>query len=104
MTNTETFARQRLLLSTVAASGILNHNTATPMPKRFTESMLLDMLPAYRETDLLQSDLLELTEAGLLVRYNTGHSGYGNTYVEGPDVWYVSPQGLIHLWTESPVS
>ncbi len=93
----------RYLLAVIAAHGILGHNSAVPLPERFTMRELERLLPERLLPDCtfgqLESDLNVLTDLGLIAKYNTGHADYGNTYVEGPDVWYITAAGLVELWT-----
>ena len=94
---TNPHARRRLLLATIAAHGILAHNTAVEMPKAYSLRDISALLEGY-EADELESDLARLTQDGLLRSWHTGHSGYGGAWVEGKDTWRVTPLGLVHLW------
>lgn len=100
----EVKARRRLLLATIAAGGILEHNSAVKMPQSFSlDRILKSLLPDY-DSEVLKKDLDLLTEAGLLLKHNTGHSGYGNTWVSGVDTWRITSAGLVVLWSEPPPS
>jgi hypothetical protein len=90
-------SRQRYLLSVIAANGILEHNTAVEMPKAYSARGITNLLPDHDHSEL-EYDLAKLTDDGLLRKWNTSHSGYGNSWVEGHDTWRITPLGLIHLW------
>lgn len=92
--------RQRLLLAQIAAEGILGHNSAVSLPARFSAATIRAWFPLYTEEQLME-DLSYLVTENLLRKYNTGHSGYGNTYIQGPDVWYVTSEGLVALWVNA---
>ncbi len=90
---------RREILATIAARGILAHNSAVELPKAFSFNQIYDMLNDVHEDNLWRW-LDELTKAGYLYKYDTGHADYGNTYTEGQDVWKITSKGLIALWNE----
>lgn len=83
----------RPVLAWIAAKGILGHNTAVEMPQRFTAARIQEAHP-----DATIDVLDQMVDMGVLARWNTGHSGYGDSYISGPDVYYVTEAGLMDLW------
>lgn len=85
------------LLASIASSGILGHNSAVEMPQRFALESIKRITGRNDDQQIL-AELAELTNQGLLSRYNTSHSGYANSWIEGVDTWKITPKGLVWLW------
>ena len=93
--------RQRLLLATIAAEGILQYWDGVGGDGAVHASGILGMLPFATEGEL-QADLAELVSLGLLRKDNSGYNGYGDQWVDGSDYWRVTPAGLVALWMIRP--
>jgi hypothetical protein len=91
---------EREALCAVAAHGILDHNSAVSIPNEYTLDGIASLMWGEGSTSTreLRHALDRLTDGGLLRKRNTGSPGYGDTYVSGPDVWSVRPDGLVYLW------
>lgn len=89
-------SKERKLLATIAAYGIINANTAVSLPATFTEKRLQELSGiGFGETPgLLES----LENQGFVYSRDTGYYGYGDSHVEGEIVWKITAKGLVELW------
>jgi hypothetical protein len=88
--------KDKTVLATIAAHGILNHNTAVDLPDSFSEKEIL------RISDIgfgeLPYCLDRLEDSGYLSSRDTGYYGYGDQYVPGVKTWKITAKGLMALW------
>jgi hypothetical protein len=93
---------RRQILALAGSYGILDHNTAVKLPARYTLESL-QKLGERHQISVHELDVKALATDGYLNSRDTGYYGYGDYYVEGSVVYWITPKGLIALWTGSPV-
>lgn len=88
--------KDRKVLATLGAEAALAKGGLYRDAEMTHKELLAKSEVGFGEIDAI---LERLVNSGFARKRNTGYNGYGDHWVEGVDVWAVTPAGLVALWT-----